>query len=91
MRTRNIKINVYLNEDEKKMLEEKSNKVGLTQSNFIRNLINKYTENIISHNDIEDILNEVSQISINLTQLAKHLHWVGNWKEEETLNMKLII
>ena len=35
MRARNIKINVYLNETEKKMLEEKSNKAGLSQSEFI--------------------------------------------------------
>lgn len=28
----------------KKMLEEKSNKVGLTQSDFIRNLISKFTK-----------------------------------------------
>lgn len=73
----------------KKMLEEKSNIVGLTQSDFVKNLISKCTENIISHNDIEDILNELSQISTNLTQLAKHLHWVGNWKEEETLNYEI--
>lgn len=54
-----------------------------------RNLISKYTENIISQNDIGNILNELSQISTNLTQLAKHLHWVGNWKEEETLNYEI--
>lgn len=48
------------------MLEEKSNKVGLTQSDFIRKLIRKYIENTISQNDIENILNELSQISTNL-------------------------
>lgn len=37
----------------------------------------------------ENILNELSQISTNLTQLAKHLHWIGNWKEEETLNYEI--
>lgn len=56
MRTRNIKINVYLNEDEKKMLEEKSNRVELSQSDFIRILISKYTENIISQNDTRKYL-----------------------------------
>lgn len=39
MRKRNIKINVYLNEVEKKMLIEKSSKVKLSQSDFIRKLI----------------------------------------------------
>lgn len=41
MRTRNIKINVYINEEEKKMLKEKSNKNKLSQFDFIRNLIAK--------------------------------------------------
>lgn len=45
MRKRNIKINVFLNEFEKKMLEEKSNKARLSQSDFIKNLINDYTNN----------------------------------------------
>ena len=42
MRKRNIKINVFLNEDEKRMLVEKSNKARLSQSDFIRKLINDY-------------------------------------------------
>ena len=44
MRKRNIKINVFLNEYEKKMLEEKSNKARLSQSDFIRNLIRDYSK-----------------------------------------------
>ena len=34
MRKRNIKINVFLNEDEKRMLVEKSNKARLSQFDF---------------------------------------------------------
>ena len=45
MRARNIKINVYLNEEEKKMLEEKSTKTKLSQSDFIRNLIEDFDIN----------------------------------------------
>lgn len=42
MRTRNIKINVFLNEDEKELLMDKSKKAQLSQSDFIRNLIVGY-------------------------------------------------
>lgn len=37
MRTRNIKINVYLNKTEKKILEGKSSEIKLFQSKFIEN------------------------------------------------------
>ena len=45
IRTRNIKLNVFLSEEEKKLLKEKSNKAGLSQSEFIRNLILNYSNN----------------------------------------------
>ena len=45
MRTRNIKLNVFLNEEEQKILKEKSNKARLSQSDFIRNLILNYSNN----------------------------------------------
>ncbi len=35
MRTRNKKINVYLNEDEKNILLEKSSQAKLSQSDFL--------------------------------------------------------
>lgn len=41
IRVRNIKLNVFLNQEEQKLLKEKSNKIRLTQSDFIRNLINE--------------------------------------------------
>ena len=39
---KNIKINIYLNETEKKMLKEKSSEMKLSQSNFIRKLIDDF-------------------------------------------------
>ena len=42
MRNRNIKLNVFLNEREHDLLIEKTNKARLTQSDFIRKLINDY-------------------------------------------------
>ena len=53
MRKRNIKINVFLNEDEKQMLVEKSNKAKLSQSDFIRKLINDYTNDDVIKNNLE--------------------------------------
>ena len=45
IRIRNIKLNVFLNEEEQILLKEKSNKARLTQSDFIRKLITEYDNN----------------------------------------------
>ena len=39
MRNRNIKINVFLNEEEKKIFDEKVKKSGLNKSEFFRKII----------------------------------------------------
>ena len=51
MRMRNIKINIYQNK--KNMLEEKSSKIKLSQSNFIRKLIDDFKINSLSNSDIK--------------------------------------
>ena len=48
---RNIKINIYQNK--KNMLEEKSSKTKLSQSNFIRKLIDDFKINSLSNSDIK--------------------------------------
>lgn len=71
MRARNLKINVYLNESEKKMLKEKSNKAGLSQSEFIRN--------VIMQSDNEDttvITNSLSKIIDYLYMLKKQMDFL---------------
>ena len=42
MRNRNIKINIFLNEDEKKIFDEKAKKSGLSKSEFFRKIILDY-------------------------------------------------
>ena len=42
MRKRNIKINIFLNEDEKRIFDEKVKKSGLTKSDFFRKIIQDY-------------------------------------------------
>ena len=42
MRTRNIKINIFLNEEEKTILDKKVKKSGLNKSEFFRKIILDY-------------------------------------------------
>ena len=85
MRARNIKINVYLNEEEKKMLEEKSTKTKLFQSDFIRNLIEDFDINYSSKNDIAGLTNIISENINNLTKLKNKIHYLGYFREEELI------
>ena len=66
MRTRNIKLNIFLNEDERKKLK-KPNKAKLSQSNLIRNLIEKYNDKNIYNLDIENIKSSILSVIKDLT------------------------
>lgn len=76
MRTRNIKINVFLNEDEKQMLVEKSNKAKLSQSDFIRKLINDYTNDDVIKNNLEKKL-QLLKIVEDLSLLKKQMDFLN--------------
>lgn len=74
MRKRNIKINVFLNEDEKKMLEEKSNIAKLSKSDFIRMLIQDYSEKKVLNKDIDESIISLTNVSDNLFKLSNKLN-----------------
>ncbi len=90
MRTRNIKINVYLNEEEKKMLEEKSIKIKKSQSDFIRNLIAYFKEDSLSNKDVIYIANSLQESITELLKLKKRLHNFGYFEDEEFLKNKMV-
>lgn len=76
MRKRNIKINVFLNENEKQMLVEKSNKAKLSQSDFIRKLINDYTNDDVIKNNLEKKL-QLLKIVEDLSLLKKQMDFLN--------------
>jgi len=89
MRTRNIKINVYLNKEEKKMLEEKATKTKLSQSDVIRNLIADFKEDSLSKQDINYIADSLQESITELLKLKKRLHNFGYFEDEEFLKNKM--
>ena len=76
MRKRNIKINVFLDEEEKQMLVEKSNKAKLSQSDFIRKLINDYTNDDVIKNNLEEKL-QLLKIVEDLSLLKKQMDFLN--------------
>ena len=89
MRKRNIKINIFLNEHEKQMLIEKSNKARLSQSDFIRKLIDDFDEKFLSNNSIHHIAKSLQEIFNDLLKLKNKLHYLGYFEDENFLQCKL--
>ena len=69
-----MKLNVFLNEEEQKLLKVKSNKDGLTQSDFIRNLITEYDNNNLSNVDVENIKNVILSTINDLNKLRDTMY-----------------
>lgn len=88
MRKRNIKINVFLNEDEKRMLVDKSNKARLSQSDFIRKLINNYTNDNVTKNNLEEKV-QLLEIIENLSLLKHQMDFLG-YRDYSNLLIKQI-
>ena len=86
IRIRNIKLNVFLNEEEQKLLKEKSNKARLTQSDFIRNLITEYDNNYLSDIDINNIKNIFSSTINDLNKLRDTMYRLGYYQLVEFID-----
>ncbi len=89
MRKRNIKINVFLNENEKQMLVEKSNKVRLSQSDFIRKLINDYANDDGTKSNLEEERVQLLKIIENLSLLKRQMDFLG-YRDYSNLIIKQI-
>lgn len=81
MRNRNIKLNIFLNEREHDLLIEKTNKVRLTQSAFIRKLINDYRYESNLQIDIDTTIKSV------INDLSKINDYMHRWRYTEFENL----
>ena len=71
MRDRTIKINVFLNEDEKKIFDEKAKKSGLNKSEFFRKIILDYQLSEKPDERFYEFLHQLRGMATNLNQMAK--------------------
>ena len=69
-----MKLNVFLNEEEQKLLKEKSNKARLTKSDFIRFLITEYDNNNLYNVDVENIKNVILSTINDLNKLRDTMY-----------------
>ena len=68
MRKRNIKINVFINEEEQVRFKDKVKKLGLSQSAYIRKIINEDMVNVIHKDDITPILERIKVLNYDLVR-----------------------
>lgn len=71
MRTRSIKKQVWLNREEATLLKKKAKKVGLNESELIRNFIIGFEPREKPDNRFYEVMNEMRAIGNNLNQIAR--------------------
>lgn len=84
MRTRNIKINVFLNEDEKRILKEKVKKSRLNKSEFFRKIILNYKLKEQPDERFYEMLSQLRGMANNLNQMARiYNRYQGYMREDK--------
>ncbi len=68
MRKRNIKINVFINEEEQVRFKDKVKKLELSQSAYIRKIINEDMDNVIHKDVITPILEQIKALNYDLVR-----------------------
>lgn len=77
MRKRDIKKNFYLSYDENRKLQKNAKKTGLTESTYLRLLIEGYKPSELPDESMHDMLNQLRGISTNLNQIARQANAIG--------------
>ena len=73
MRKRNIKINVFINEEEQIRFKDKVKKLGLSQSAYIRKIINEDMDNVIHKDEITPILEQIKVLNYDLVRVRNFM------------------
>ena len=71
MREKTIKQQIWLNQQEKNLLKEKSKKVGLTESEFLRSCIKGYKIKEQPTEEIKNFQRDITGIANNINQIAR--------------------
>lgn len=85
MRQRNWKFNVYLDHDEKQMMERKAKKTGLTYSALIRSLLEDFKPKEKPPEEFYESLNSIRKVGNVINQIAVRMHMIGYVEDEKFL------
>lgn len=88
MRERTIKQQLWLNQQEKDLLKEKSKKAGMNESEFLRSCIKGYKIKEQPNEEIRDFTKQFSGIANNINQIAMKVNIRGYVRTEELEYLK---
>ena len=83
MRNRNIKINIFLNAEEKNIFEDKVKKSGLNKSEFFRKIISDYQLREQPDERFYEILSLLRNMANNLNQMARTYNRYQGYMRED--------
>ncbi len=78
MRKRGIRVQVWLNKEEKAKLQVSAKKAGLSQETYLRILINGYVPKELPPPDYYSMMRELHAIGSNLNQIAARTNATGH-------------
>lgn len=90
MRERNEKLNIYLNRDEKKMLDKKAEITGLTNSSLIRFLITDFKPKEKPPLEFYDSLNSIRKVGNVINQMVVRANYLGYIEDVKFLRKTII-
>ena len=88
MRERTIKKQIWINQEEEKLLKEKSKKAGLNESEFLRSCIKGYKIKEQPTKEIRDFIKQISGIANNINQIAIRVNIRGYAQNDELEYLK---
>ncbi len=91
MRRRTIKKQLWLDTNENKLLKQKADKSGLTESEFLRSCIKGYKVKEQPTEEIKTFQREISGIANNINQIARVVNVARCIKDEDLEYIKKTI
>lgn len=91
MRRRTIKKQLWLDTNENKLLKQKANKSGLTESEFLRSCIKGYKIKEQPTKEIREFTRDISGIANNINQIARAVNGARYIRDEDLEYIKKTI
>ena len=88
MRRRTIKKQLWLDTNENKLLKQKANKSGLTESEFLRSCIEGYKIKEQPTKEIREFTRDISGIANNINQIARAVNGARYIRDEDLESIK---
>lgn len=85
MRKRKMKLSVYLNDDEWRMLILKAEKVGYNKSALVRSLIEGFELKEKTSEEFYEDLNSIRKVGNVLNEIARRAHYQGYIEDRKVL------